>query len=310
MNNAIAVVSSPLQLATFRGFNADKRATLVVGNRGMPGDITYAHSVLNDPSFLPALDSLLTKHTSNELFIPNSLNLVFFFAAAHPHVKKISFVDEGRLTQRFLATRPPKPTGHYHVPLVASMHTAMGLPQALRKVAYQTLAIAVRKHIVRRYEKNTADYPYTTIERRSKPGVVLTHIPQQDPAAFVRQVDVTKGLKLPRDLEGQSCLFLHPKYIDTPRLISAILGSLETPSLPLLVRPHPNFTRAPDLLRRVMADLSAHVPCRIAPVSEELEVAVELHARGVEQFFCGATSITDTVEAYPDFFRKLRIVII
>ena len=97
----IIFASSPLQLATFHLSSFGQRDVCIVGNRGMKGDITHAGSILNDPRFLAELDGIIGDRMV-EVFLPNSINSLYYLCASHPKIARISYLNEGKLTQRFL----------------------------------------------------------------------------------------------------------------------------------------------------------------------------------------------------------------
>ncbi len=309
MSNAvIAIVSSPLQLAVFNASSVDKAQATIIGNRGVDGDISYEQSVLNDGNFIAKLSELIGSQEV-EVFIPNSLNLVYFFAISDKRIKRISFVDEGRLTKRFLANGHKKPIAKHHRIFSALMRMVGIFPKPLRPLCYKFITYVMRKYVVQFYERDTLAYPYRTIERTQKSGVLLSHVPLAVMQSWVEFVDLTEKLDFPQNCMNQACLFLHPRYAEDPALIGQLQRELGGEKQKLLVRPHPNFTRAPELLEEVIARIKhAGIECEIVGVSGVHEVAIELYARGVRTFFCGETSITDTVEAYPGYFEGLKIV--
>ena len=304
----IAIVSSPLQLATFKGSAAAKGDVLIIGNRGMKGDISFAQSVLNDANFIVELDVLIGD-SQVELYIPNSLNLLYFFALADARIKKVSFVDEGRLTKRFITNGYKKPKASYHWQAKTIMQVAQFLPKAFRVLSYKLIAYGMRKFIILTYEKDTLGFPYRTIERSEKTGRLLSHEKPNHVHDWVEFIDLTKDVNFPNDYENYACLFLHPRHSGKAEWLTALQSNFTSQTVKLLLRPHPNFSRAPELLSDAIARMKAiGIECEIAKVSGEQEVAIELYARGVRSFFCGETSITDTVEAYPSYFNDLQVV--
>jgi hypothetical protein len=305
----VCIASSPLQLSVFRGSSAARREHLIVGNRGVAGDITYDRSILNDASF-PADFDRLASGRAVEVFIPNALNLLYFIYASHPAVTKISYLDEGRLTRRFLEGGYRKPAHPAYGSILAAVRLANALPEGPRYYALKAIARSVRTTVIRPYERDTLDFPFRTVERSRKPGILLSHVRVPEAPDWVEFVDIFRGVTRTDELRNRACLFVHPKNLEDLHFMGRLLSALsETPlRQPLLLRPHPLFNRSPKLLDRLTNALAdAGVDSETAPLSEEREVTVELYARGVRTFVCGESSVTDTVEAHPERFKGLHV---
>lgn len=92
------------------------------------------------------------------------------------------------------------------------------------------------------------------------------------------------------------------------RMCAAIASNLDAFDRGL-VRPHPMFQLRPAGLDALMDRLTqTGKPWEIVEVSGRHEVAIELYARGVRVYFCGASSLTETVDAYEDYFSGLRLI--
>ena len=66
-----AFVGSPIQYASFAASSHFKKTRLIVGHRGMPGDISFSNAVLNDGQFIAQLDDVIGS-TDSEVFLPNA----------------------------------------------------------------------------------------------------------------------------------------------------------------------------------------------------------------------------------------------
>jgi hypothetical protein len=308
---SIALVASPLQYAVFKGYSYRLKNVMIIGHRGMRGNITYKHSVLNDPKFIPDFEQIINQRDA-EVFLPNSLNLVYFFCVAHKHVKKISFLDEGRLTTLYIKSGFKKRRAWYHNELKMTMRLVLILPRFICKYFLSIIALFIRKIIVQNYWKKWKNYSYRTIERTDKVGVVLSHIPSFDLPEWVNFIDITKNINFQKDYSGRACLFIHPKYIKLSELISLLKKELKTSEESLLIKPHPLFSQEQNALDNTIISINkSGIHCEIACLSGEQEVSIELYARGVRTFFCGNdSSIIDTVNNYKEFFKYLKIVII
>ena len=307
---AIAVVGSPLQYAVFNKAISSVKASLIIGNRGMHGDQSYSYSVLNNHRFIEDLDRLIGSRLV-EVFLPNSLNALYFFCLAHPRVLRISFLDEGRLTKRFLEGGLNKPTSKLSY-LFKALYRAAWPLKRFHKVTYRILGVGVQRLVVRRYEKDTMNFPFRTLETRWKAGTILTHIEPRQPGTSVEVVNLTESLKMNEDLPDSACLFIHPKDASTPSAINRVCQCVERTSRKgqaFVLRPHPLFETYPEKLAKIKRFLSnCDVRWVALTLSEKHETAMELYARGVRLFLMGNSSLEDTIAAYPSFFRELRVV--
>jgi hypothetical protein len=302
----IAIISSPLQRAAFDASSAGQHNATIIGNRGMPGDHSYEKSVLNDAHFLDGLNKLIGEEDT-EIFIPNSLNLLYYFAVSNPSIKRISYLDEGRLTKHYLTEGYRKQTNPFHLLIGSMMRITQKLPNPLRIITRKFISRFINILIIQRYTQNVSGYPYRCIERNNKGGTILSHASYDTMPEDVEVVDITQNISFAACYVGYSCLFLHPRHCDVQQLLKK-LQSLSFNS-PLLIRPHPNFTRAPEKLQSILSAFRAEeIHCEIATLSEVQEVTIELYDKGVRCFICGETTITDTVEAHPDYFKELRVV--
>lgn len=306
----VCVPSSTLQLAVFRAFAGDTIDAIVIGNRGVPGDVIYEHSILNDPTFLSDLERIIAGRDV-EVFIPNSLNLLYFFCAVNKRVIRISYVDEGRLTKEYIEGGFKKPAAPHSPALLAATGFATMLPGVVGRLAFSGIASFIRRFVVRKYVNDPTSYPYTTVERRVKPGVVVSHLRCDDPQEWMQFVDITVSPRLPNDYAGRTCLFLHPKDSANRDLADLLKGKLNAGAQPLLVRPHPLFNQSRELLEETISRIeAAGFSCEIASLSGEHETAVELYARGVRTFVCGDSSLIDTVDGHKSYFKNLRVVVL
>lgn len=284
-----------------------------VGHRGTPGDYCWPVSVLNDAAFLTEFDNIVGKEAV-EVFLPNSLNSLYYLCVGHPKVARISYLDEGRLTKLAIATKQKKftnPIGFFLAPAFAATNRS---PKKIRKSIFRTLAILVRWAIVQKYEIHTSSYPYKTLERRWKPGRILCHIPLETDLSNVETVNLLRDLEFPKNYERDACLFLHPKNIETPekaealaKLVSLHRASYET----LLIKLHPIFSAHQNCKMAFLEKLEQRkIPWAYAEISGRQEVSIELYARGVRVFFLAPSTIEDTIQAFPEFFKSLKCITI
>jgi len=304
----VCIASSPLQLSVFRASVSTRgRPVTLVGGRGMRGDVTYQASVLNSASFIADLDRWLAP-SGVEIYLPNSLNLLFYCCAADPRVRRISFIDEGGLTKQFVEGGWRKPMAPHHRPILWLTRRALGLGGPARFAALKALSILIRKLAIQPYVSDPARYPYRTIERSEKPGLVLSHTQREREHAWVEHVDLAVNFDFEEDYAGHTCLFLHPRDVQDGWLSAELSRDPGMKGGRLLVRPHPLFNQWPGLLDGFLRAMGeAGVDCRVAELSGEHDVTFELYARGVRTFVCGASSIRDTVSAYPNYFVGLRL---
>lgn len=234
----IAIVSSPLQLAGFNASSVPKEKRFIIGNRGTQGDVSYDQSVLNDANFITDLEKRIAKEEV-EIYLPNSLNLIYFYALSSPHIKRISFVDEGRLTKRFLQGGYAKPRAKHHDMMAFLMRMARFVPAPLRTFPYKLIAYSLRRWVVQSYEQDTLAYPYRTIERSEKSGTLLSHIEGNVPLDWVEQVDLTKGLEFPKNYQDRACLFIHPRHVHKTQWLEKLRDAFAPEEGALLVRATP-----------------------------------------------------------------------
>lgn len=307
----LAFVSSPLQLASFRLSNHGERNVRYVGHRGMGGDTTIPGSALNNPQVLAKLDSLIGPDRV-EVFLPNSLNALFYLCASHPRVARISYLDEGRLTQRFLAYQHRNPSHPASSLLVAVFGIVRKLPLRLQPLLYRLLCALLRLMIVQRYEHDTENFPYLTIERRWKAGCILCHTAIPSTVEAVETVNLLRDLDFPRDATGDACVFLHPKDIATSEQIIALIDKLTVENANfgrLLIRPHPIFVAFPGLLESLTAQLDDNaIDWDVVTLSGRQEVTIEMYARGVRVFIVNDSTVLDTIDALPDLFKDLSMI--
>lgn len=284
----------------------------MIGNRGVGGDLTYPDSVLNDYRFLLELDQIIGARRV-EIFIPNSLNALYYFCVSHPGVERISFVDEGRLTKHFLDGGFTKPTHPLSHALIATYCAVYWLPGSTRGHLYRALAGLLHRTIGRTYKQRLRAYPYRTIERRWKRGVVLSHIDPETLVEGVEVVDLTKGVDAPIDCASSACLFVHPMDAATPDQIARISEAIDretTDYVRGLIRPHPLFSNFPTRLQALQVELAKlGKSWEVVELSGKYEASVELYARGVQLFFVHrSSSVGDTVRAFPMYFSNLKLV--
>ena len=307
----VALVASPLQFASLRLSSIDQKKVRIIGHRGMSGDVTWPRSALNDPRFLIEFEKFLNRD-GIEVFLPNSLNAIYYLCVSHPRVARISYVDEGRLTHRAIEYQHRNPS-HWAGRLYrAGFSAARQLPSRLQLAAYRALCILVRLSIIQPYVSDTANYSYRTLERRWKSGRILCHIPIQTQLPDVEYVNLLKDLNFPRDSTDAACLFLHPKGIDDyetlRRLVVKILD-VRSQFQCLLIKPHPIFINNFGKLHTLTAKLDENgIPWRIVEVSGTQEVTVELYARGVRIFLLPSSTVEDTINAMPDYFDELKCI--
>lgn len=313
----ICLASSLLQKVVFLASRHAMRPHLLVGNRGLAGDVTYQRSVLNDPRFFADLDDLVARRGAPgggpvELFLPNALNSVFYYALTHPRIARISFTDEGMLTNRFLDGGYRKPTARGVRAFPAAFALARRLPGRARLFAYRVIAWLVKRTVGMRYERNTRSYPLRTIELSRKGGVVLSHIAPVSPLPWVEHVDLTRDIRVPRDYEGAACLFIHPREVARPEQVDALCARIALAAGDFargLVKPHPLFSEFPDRLEALITRLSTPgTQWFSVEVSGRYEPTIELYARGVRTFIVGKSSVRVTVASHPAYFSDLALV--
>jgi len=309
---AIAFVASPLQQSVLNLSNNGERDLLIVGHRGMPGDLSFSRPILNDAKFLAIFDSLLGT-AEVEIFLPNSVNLLFYLCVSHPKVKRISFLDEGRLTTNFLTDGYKKPCYPFSGYFITASHFARHLPQRFQSRFFQLLLMQYRLVNLRKFQKNPDDYHFRTIERRWKKGSVLHHAPISTDIEGLEFVDLLKDVNFPKDYEGMLCCFLHPNQIESEckceALINEICAHVDGRN-PILLRPHPLFSIYSGRLNRFLSSLhEKEVLTKFAELSYRQEVTIELYVRGVRTFvFPGNSTIGETISFFPHFFKDIQVV--
>lgn len=308
----IAFVASPLQLASFRLSARYRDDALIVGHRGMRGDLRFEGPILNDAEFLAQLDDIIGNRNV-EVFLPNSVTGLFFACACHPRIKRMSYLDEGRLTWRFLEEHHRKPRHPASVVLRSLFTIAQRAPRRLRTTLYRVLCALLKRTFTSAFIKDPESYPYQTIDRHWKPGAIICHAPVSTTAADVEIVDLFQALDFPVDYSDAACIFLHPGQIPTEAESSRIVQRILALGLGItrvLVRPHPLFSTFSTRLDAFRAILErAGIAYQEPELSEQQEVAIELYARGVRVFILTSDStIGDTARFFPSFFKDLRLV--
>lgn len=303
----IIFVSSSLQLATFRLSSFGHRDVCIVGSRGMKGNITYVGSTLNDPRFLVQLDGIIGDRMV-EVFIPNSINGLFYLCASHPKIARISYLNEGRLTQRFLDYQHHNPSH----PASAVLRRAFGMvrwaPRRSRGFLYRGLCVLLRNIALRPYVDNTAGYKFRTIERRWKPGLILFHLPIKTACQEVEIVDLLRDLDFPTNFENHSCLFINKPDIESAEKIDALIETIAEIPGPLLIQPHPNLVASPEEVKNLTERLDKEqIIWKFAAISGRQDVAIELYARGVRHFMAHDSTVLDMISSLPNFFLDLRL---
>lgn len=309
---SVAFVGSPLQMATFRLSVYNAGNSLIIGNRGMDGHLKYTHSVLNDPCLLSQLDNIFGSDEV-EVFLPHSLNGLFYTCCNHPQVKRISYLDEGRLTLKFLNehhTKPPNPAIGF---LATCFDLARRLPRSFQRNAFKVLCALHKKIISSPFEKDPDNYPYAPIDIRRKFGSVLCHINMQTALLNAEYVDLLDDVNFPENYKNLACCFIHPQQTSTNERVSDIIRqilNLNIPTNELLLRPHPLFKSFPSQLSDFTQQLAiSGIKLRRAELTESQDTAVELYARGVRMFILtNDSTIGYTVESMPDFFSNLELV--
>jgi|GEM_PF-6498224 len=311
----IYFASSLLQKSVFLSSSYASRPQLLVGNRGISGDLTYHSSVLNDYRFLNDFSDLIDRNGGEvEVFVPHALNSLYYYLLADSRVRRISFIDEGVLTRRFLA-------GGYRnaaVPflnLYPSLFRLAGLlPNQLRALAFRVISWLVKRTVGMRYEKDTANYPLRTIELSRKGGVVLSHILGPECLPWVEYVDLTKNINVVKDSDCSACLFVHPKQVAQPDQIDALFNKISKISQDFsfdhgLIKPHPLFCDHPERLTALEKRLSMHEKAwTVVEVTGSYEPTIELYARGVRLFIVSKSSVSETVRHHADYFSNLNVV--
>lgn len=309
----ICLVSSLLQKVVFLTSRHAMRPHLLVGNRGIAGDVTYKRSVLNDFQFLEDFNALVDRQSGTvEVFLPNALNTLYYYALSHPRVARISFVDEGVLTSRFVDGGYQKPAAPFLRAFTTAFGLARHLPDRSRAFSYRAIARIIKRAVGVRYESDTLNYPLRTIELSRKGGVVISHIAPVEPLPWVEHVDLTRDVMVERDYDGAACLFVHPKQVAQPDQVEVLCARIVAVSDQFtrgLIKPHPLFTEFPGRLEALRARLAAlGMHWTTIDVSGQYEPSIELYARGVRIFIVGKSSVTVTVARHPDYFTDLTLV--
>lgn len=308
----VAFVASPLQLASFKSSVHANRDTIIVGHRGMKGDVEYRNPVLNDAEFLTRLDDLFGARDV-EVFLPNSVNGLFFLCACHPQVKRISYVDEGRLTWKFLENHQRRRRNPGSAAMRFGFNMVRNCPRAFRPFLYRLLCAVLKRAFAAAFMKEPETYRYRTIDRHWKHGRILCHAPVSTIAPDVEVVDLFKALEFPDDYAGAACIFLHPRMVRTDAESLAIVRGFVAAgsgSSRVLIRPHPLFSTFRSRLDAFRLHLErAGIYSEEALLSEQQETAIELYARGVRTFVLTSDSTVGyTARFFPSFFKDLRVI--
>lgn len=308
----IAFVGSPIQYASFAASSHFKKTRLIVGHRGMPGDISFSNAVLNDGQFIAQLDDVIGS-TDSEVFLPNAINALFLACMAHPRIKKISYLDEGHLTARYLDAHYKKKLNPFTPLMVKAFYIVMLLPRNIHTFFFKVLSAVYKRTVIKRWLEDSEQYGYQVIDRRFKGGVILSHLKIETPVPNVEVVDILKDVEKTSRYDGAVCVMLHPYVVSSQGDILELvekLVSLDHTKCSLLLRPHPLFGMHQKSLKNFCEQLEKRdIPWQFAELSNKQETAVELYALGVRVFvLTNESTIGRTVSDHLSFFKDLIVI--
>jgi hypothetical protein len=313
LNTHLVFTHSPLQTAVARRALPKREDHFFIGHRSAHGDVSFPDYVLNEVWFCLWLVDHLDKSTSPiDVYLPHSLNLVYFICRAHKSVRQINYIDEGTLTYVF-ATTDLKPRLRWPAGMMLTMaHAAVVLPRRLKP---QVLHRMIRVYLATFHKHLSRDITHANsdgIRVDRKTGRIFVHFPDKPAKSldiqFVRLDDASVAFD--RDLEGAAVVFVPiltdaeiPAFVD-----KVVLSSTQTE---FLLRLHPAIDAvdlAAFLSRLALAFKARARSAKTVNLSEEHETAFELYARGVRTFILENSTLILTVDSYPEHFRGLRIV--
>ena len=308
----IAFVGSPIQYASFAASSHFKKRRLIVGHRGMPGDISFSIPILNDVKFIAQLDDVIGGKDT-EVFLPNAINSLFLACMAHRRIKRVSYLDEGHLMTRYLEAHYKKKLNPITPVMVKLFYVAMLLPGGLRTAMLKALSDLHKWTFFKRWSRDFEQYEYQVIDRRFKGGVILSHLKIDTPVQDVEFVDILKDVEKCSRYDDAVCIMIHPNAVSSEENVSRIVEkmvSLNHTNCTILLRPHPLFGMYQEKLKEFCKHLDKReIRWEFAELSSKQETAVELYALGVRVFvLTSETTIGRTVSDNPGFFKDLTII--